>query len=131
MVFKHLLSKINVFFYLLIFFQHTGFIIICDRGSIPTLGVYSTVIPLVKGLIVHYLVFPDGSSNRRSRVCANITLHTRKIPSHSLKKTWPLWPVMTDDNAPTHEKRKFVKTYKNVLLQKQTVVAKVSGETYS
>ena len=38
---------------------------------------------------------------------------------------------MMDDNAPTHKRRKLVKTYKNVLPQKQIVVAKVCGETYS
>ena len=39
-------------------------------------------------------------------------------------------PVMMDDNAPTHERRKLGKTYKNVLLQKLTVVTQISGETY-
>ena len=38
---------------------------------------------------------------------------------------------MMDDSAPTHERRKLVKTYKNVLPQKRTVVAKVNWETYS
>ena len=61
----------------------------------------------------------------------NITLHTQKIPSHSLKKSRPLWPVMMDDRTPTHERRKLVKTYKNVLPQIWTVVAEVCGETYS
>ena len=42
-----------------------------------------------------------------------------------------MWPVMMDDSAPTHERRKLVITYKNVLPRKRTVVAKVSGETYS
>ena len=32
-----------------------------------------------------------------------------------------------DDSAPTHERRKLVKTYKNVLPQKQTVAAEVCG----
>ena len=36
-----------------------------------------------------------------------------------------------DDSAPIHERRKLVKTYKNVLPQKRIVVAKVCGETYS
>ena len=49
-------------------------------------GIYSAVIPLGKGLTVHYLVFLDGTQNRRSGVCAHITLHTRKIQSRSLKK---------------------------------------------
>ena len=39
--------------------------------------------------------------------------------------------VGIDDSAPTHERRKIVKTYKNVLPRKQIVVAKVCGETYS
>ena len=47
------------------------------------------------------------------------------------KKSRPLWPVMMEDSAPTHERRKLVKTYKNVLPRKRTVVAEVSGETYS
>ena len=42
-----------------------------------------------------------------------------------------MWPVMMDDNAPTHKGRKLVKTYKNVLPRKRIVVAKVCGETYS
>ena len=36
-----------------------------------------------------------------------------------------------DDSAPIHERRKLVKTYKNVLPRKRTMVAKVCGETYS
>ena len=39
--------------------------------------------------------------------------------------------MMMGDSAPTHERRKLVKTYKNVLPRKLTVVAKVSRETYS
>ena len=39
--------------------------------------------------------------------------------------------VRMDDSAPTHKRRKLVKTYKNVLPRKRTVVAEVSGETYS
>ena len=42
-----------------------------------------------------------------------------------------MYPVMMDDIAPTHKRRKLVKTFKNVFPQKLTVVAKVSGETYS
>ena len=42
-----------------------------------------------------------------------------------------MWPVMMDDNAPTHERRKPVKTYKNVLPRKRIVVAEVYGETSS
>ena len=38
--------------------------------------------------------------------------------------------MMMDDGAPTHERRKIVKTYKSVLPQKLTVVAEVCGETY-
>ena len=38
---------------------------------------------------------------------------------------------MMDDNTPIHERRKLVKTYKNVLPQKWTKVAKVCWETYS
>ena len=39
--------------------------------------------------------------------------------------------MMMDDNALSHERRKLVKTYKNVLPQKQIVVAEVCMETYS
>ena len=39
--------------------------------------------------------------------------------------------MMMDDIPPTHERRKLVKTYKNGLPQKRTIVAKVCGETYS
>ena len=39
--------------------------------------------------------------------------------------------MMMDDRAPIHERRKLVKTYKNVLPRQQIVVAKVCGETYS
>ena len=38
---------------------------------------------------------------------------------------------MMDDSTPTHKKRKLVKTYKNVLPLKGTMVAKECGETYS
>ena len=47
--------------------------------------------------------------NRRSHVCANITLLTRKIQSHSLKKSRPLWAVMKDDSIPTLERRILIK----------------------
>ena len=36
-----------------------------------------------------------------------------------------------DDDAPTHKRRRLVKTYQNVLPQKRTVVAEVCRETYS
>ena len=39
--------------------------------------------------------------------------------------------MMMDDNVLTDERRNLVKTYKNVLPQKRTVVAKVSEDTYS
>ena len=45
----------------------------------------------------------------------HITLHTRKITSHSSKKSRTLWLEMMDDSASTHKRRKLVKTYKNVL----------------
>ena len=55
------------------------------------------------------------------------TLYACEIPTHS-----PIqWPVMMVDNAPIHERRKLVKTYKNVLPRKRIVVAKVYGDTYS
>ena len=47
------------------------------------------------------------------------------------KKSRPLWPMMKDDSASIHVRRKLVKTYKNVLPRKRTMVAKVCGETYS
>ena len=39
--------------------------------------------------------------------------------------------MMMDDRAPTHERRKLGKTYKNALPRKRIVVAEVCGETYS
>ena len=39
--------------------------------------------------------------------------------------------MMMDDSAPIHERRKLLKTYKDVLPRKRIVVAKVCGETYS
>ena len=40
--------------------------------------------------------------------------------------------LMMDDSAPTHERRKLIKTYKKiVLLQKRPIAAEVCGETYS
>ena len=39
--------------------------------------------------------------------------------------------VIMDDSAPMHERRKLVKTYKNVLLRKRIVVDEVCGETHS
>ena len=56
------------------------------------------------------------------------TSHYTRVKSHLTLR--PLWPVMVDDSAPIHERRKLVKTYKNVLPQKRIVVAKVCGETY-
>ena len=38
---------------------------------------------------------------------------------------------MMDDSVPTHKRRKLIKTFKNVLTRKQTVVAKVCGKIYS
>ena len=40
-------------------------------------GAHSAAVPLGKGLTVYYLVFTD----RRSCVCAHISLHTLEIPS--------------------------------------------------
>ena len=40
-----------------------------------------------------------------------------------------MWPVMMDDNVPTHKRKKLVKTYKDVLPGKRIVVAEVIGET--
>ena len=59
--------------------------------------------------------------------------HCTHVKSHLTlrKKSRPLWPVMIDDSAPLHERRKLVKTYKNVLPRKLIVVTKVCGETYS
>ena len=36
--------------------------------------------------------------------------------------------MLIDDSAPTHTRRKLVKTYKNVLLHKRTVGAEVCGD---
>ena len=66
------------------------------------------------------------------RSSQTITLHTRKIPSYSLKKSRPLWPVMMDDPAPssTHKRRKLVITYKMGSLENGLWVAEACGETY-
>ena len=42
-----------------------------------------------------------------------------------------MWPMRMDHSTPTHDIRKFVKIYKYVLPQKQTVVAEVCGGTYT
>ena len=48
------------------------------------------------------------------------------------KKSRPLWPMMKDDSASIHVRRKLVKTYKNVLPRKWILVADVCAkETYS
>ena len=39
--------------------------------------------------------------------------------------------MMMDDYAPTHGRRKLVKTFKNMFPRKQTVVTQVCGVTYS
>ena len=59
-----------------------------------------------------------------------MSVHTSQIPSHSLKKSRPLWPVMMDDSAPTQDSRKIIKTYKNMFPLKWTVVAAVCRKTY-
>ena len=55
------------------------------------------------------------------------TSHCTQVKSHLIL----LSPVMMDDKAPTHERRKLVKTSKTVLPQKWIVVAEVCGETNS
>ena len=64
-----------------------------------------------------------------SWTCDPVLAH--KIPSHSLKKSRPLWLVMMDDNTPTHERRKLAKIYTIVLPRNRIVVAEVCGKTYS
>ena len=56
--------------------------------------------------------------------------YTHKILS-SLKMSRPMWLVMMDDNAPTYKRRKLVRTYKNILRQKQTVADEACRKTYS
>ena len=57
------------------------------------------------------------------------TLHCTHVKSHlTLRKR--VMMVVMDDSAPIHERRKLVKTYKDVLPRKRIVVAKVCGETY-
>ena len=60
-----------------------------------------------------------------------LCLHTRKIKSYSSKKKRPLWPVIMVDNAPTHERGKMVKSYKNELPRKQIEAAELCRKTYS
>ena len=63
---------------------------------------------------------------------AHITMYyILKISFVSIKKKRPPWPMMMDDSASIHKRRKLVKTYKNVLRQKRTLVAEVLEETYS
>ena len=61
------------------------------------------------------------------------TLHCKHMKSDLIlpKRVGPCVPVMMDNSAPTHEKGILVKTYKNVLLRKRTMVAKVCRETFS
>ena len=42
-----------------------------------------------------------------------------------------MWPVIMYNSAITHERRKLVENYKNVLPQKHIVVAEVCWEIYS
>ena len=67
--------------------------------SISTIGAYFAMASYGKGLTV--------------------SAHTLKIPSCSLKKYRPLWPVMIDDNVPKHKRRKLVKKFNNVLPRKK------------
>ena len=84
--------------------------------------------PLGRGI---YCTIPSLGWDLKQEVPCLCTHNTCKISSRSSKKSRPLWPVMMDDSVPTHERRKLIKTYKNVPPQKQIVVAKVCGETYS
>ena len=43
------------------------------------------------------------------------------------QKSRPPWPVMMDDNAPTHERRKLVKTYKTCSLENGLWLLKYAG----
>ena len=52
------------------------------------------------------------------------------FPSHSLKKSRPLKSVMMDDNAPTHERSKIVKSYKICSIKQEFWQPKNVGMTY-
>ena len=43
-------------------------------------------------------------------MCTHHTVHT-KIPSCHSKKRRHLWSVMMEDSAPTHERKKHIKTF--------------------
>ena len=101
----------------------------CDpvlRGLIPVPILYSSKIPLGK-----VLTYITKSSWMGLKIGCPVSVHIYdcKIPSHSSKKSRPLWLVMMDNSAPKHERRKLVKTYKKVLPQKRTVVAEVYWKT--
>ena len=55
------------------------------------------------------------------------TLHCTHGKSHLFKENRPLWLVIMDDSAPTYERRKPVKTYKNVLPQNGLWLLKYAG----
>ena len=62
-------------------------------------------------------------------MCIQFTVTANcKITSHSLKRSRPLWLVIMDNSAPTHKRRKLVKTYKYVIPKRQTLAAEVCGE---
>ena len=60
------------------------------------------------------------------------TLHFTHVKSHLTlsKRVGPCDLVIMDNYAPTHERSRLVKTFKNWLPHKRTVVAKVCSETY-
>ena len=64
-------------------------------------------------------------------MCTHYTAHTKKSHLTLQKEYTPLWPMMMDDSAHKNTREgNSLKPTKNVLPQKQTVVAEVCGETY-
>ena len=57
-----------------------------------------------------------------------VSVHTSHCTHVSLfEKSRLLWPVMMNDSAPIHERRKLVKTYKNVLLKNGLWLLRYAG----
>ena len=60
-------------------------------------------------IYLYYLVFFDDLKQEVPCLCPHHTAHTYNPIS---KKCRTLWPVMMDDTATTHKRKKLIKTYK-------------------
>ena len=95
-------------------------------AEVPTPVVHSAAIPLGKGITVHLSLL--GWDKTGGLVSVH-TLHCTHVKSHLTlqKRVGPLWRVMIDDNAPTHERRKLVKTYKMCSLENRLWLLRYAG----